>query len=164
MTFIKFTKEEIASWPTKHKKCRGCHEVLPFSNFGNNKNTLFGIDTKCKACRRPVSKAQWDAEPYVVGMLRAAKTRSKKFDREFTITLDDIDIPDTCPILGVEIVVERNHPYRPSIDRIDSSRGYTPDNIMVVSFRGNMLKNNMTPEESILVSKFLGNCEVVDLR
>jgi hypothetical protein len=35
----------------------------------------------------------------------------------------------------------------PSIDRVDSSKGYTKDNIQVISHRANNLKNNATLEE-----------------
>jgi hypothetical protein len=35
----------------------------------------------------------------------------------------------------------------PSLDRIDSSKGYTPDNIWVISNKANSIKSNATVEE-----------------
>ena len=75
--------------------------------------------------------------------------------REFTISIEDIVIPSVCPILCVPIERIRNSPYAPSIDRIDSSAGYTPDNIMVMSKRANTLKNNMTYDEAMKLAFFL---------
>ena len=39
------------------------------------------------------------------------------------------------------------HPFAPSLDRIDSSRGYTPDNVQVVCHAANQAKGAMTMEE-----------------
>lgn len=43
----------------------------------------------------------------------------------------------------------------PSLDRIDSSKGYVKGNVRVISARANMLKNNATVEELTLVLKDL---------
>lgn len=77
------------------------------------------------------------------------KKRARDRELEFTLTLDDIVFPSKCPVLGIDIVRDGsagvNH--LPSIDRIDSSKGYTPDNIQWLSFRANTLKSNATVDE-----------------
>lgn len=78
-------------------------------------------------------------------MFLAAKSRAKAKGLDFTISKEDICIPELCPILSVPFEV--GTPYAPSLDRIDSSRGYTPDNIMVVTRKANVMKNNATREE-----------------
>ena len=78
-------------------------------------------------------------------MFFAAKSRAKKKDREFNLELSDITIPERCPILGV--LLQYNSDYAPSIDRIDSSKGYIKGNVRVISKRANVLKNNATIEE-----------------
>jgi len=74
---------------------------------------------------------------------------------ECTITVDDIVIPETCPVLGIPLFarigagrsnrdqVENS----PSLDRIDNGKGYIPNNIAVISMRANMIKNNATLAE-----------------
>jgi hypothetical protein len=79
-------------------------------------------------------------------ILKQAQTRAKTTRREFTITIDDIVIPKICPVLGIEID-EALTDSRPSIDRVDSDKGYTPDNIAIISWRANCIKNNGTAEE-----------------
>src|SRR5262252_1025870 len=73
-----------------------------------------------------------------------AKRRSTRDGREFTIKLSDIKVPDRCPILGIPLFYTegRQSDNSPSIDRIDSNRGYTPDNIVVISWRANRLKGS----------------------
>ena len=81
-------------------------------------------------------------------MFLNARARSKHKNMEFTITKEDIIIPEVCPLLGIEIKTgakDRNH--SPSIDRKDSKKGYTPNNIWVVSSRANTLKNDASLQE-----------------
>lgn len=82
-------------------------------------------------------------------LLRSAKQRAQQKGLEFNITLDDVVLPEVCPLLGIKLEAHSNkaawNSY--SIDRIDSSKGYTKDNIWVISKRANTLKNNATLDE-----------------
>jgi hypothetical protein len=80
------------------------------------------------------------------------KSSAKRRNIEFTISiidLYDLSFPITCPILNIPLKFNtgtaQDDSY--SIDRIDSSKGYTKDNIMVISLRANKLKNNATQSE-----------------
>lgn len=93
-------------------------------------------------------------------LVQCAKVRAKRRGLEFTLTFDDVVIPETCPILGIKLqpsINKRMQDTSPSIDRIDSSKGYTPDNIVVVSWRANRLKSNATPKELQLICDFYNN-------
>lgn len=78
-------------------------------------------------------------------LLRAAKSRAKAGDLEFNLVEEDIVIPPVCPILRVPL--ERKTPYAPSVDRIDPTKGYTKDNIQIISKKANTMKSNATREE-----------------
>lgn len=82
------------------------------------------------------------------GLRASAKKRGIPFDLT-TTDLDEIGIPVTCPALGIPIHFNRGTPSDNSIsiDRIDSSKGYTKDNIVIVSQRANKLKSNATITE-----------------
>lgn len=84
-------------------------------------------------------------------LFKYAKARAKKKGLEFTITKEDVVIPEVCPILGYKFVIggEGQNKCSPSIDRIDSSKGYTPDNIQIVSRLYNSMKWDSTQEELI---------------
>lgn len=141
------TAEEVASWPEGHKRCVECREIKPFGDFHRHKACLFGYNTVCKACRVPNSRRQYADRTWEKKMFDRAKGRAYRSGREFTISVDDIVIPENCPVLGVPLDTTPGSPYVPSLDRKDSFGGYTPDNIIVMSRRANMLKNNMTLEE-----------------
>ena len=43
----------------------------------------------------------------------------------------------------------------PTLDRIDSNKGYIKENIQVISFKANRLKNNATIDELKCIIKYM---------
>lgn len=82
-------------------------------------------------------------------LLRAAKQRAKEKGLEFNIDLEDIILPERCPLLGIPLYTSEGQATGNSfsIDRLDSSKGYVKGNVWVVSKRANTLKGNATLEE-----------------
>lgn len=80
-----------------------------------------------------------------------AKHRAAETNTEFNITVDDINIPKKCPILGIKLCLDNNKAQvnSPSIDRIDNSKGYVKGNVWVISKKANTLKNDGTLKEFI---------------
>lgn len=84
---------------------------------------------------------------------QGAKRRAKQRGIEFTLNIDDIIIPGYCPVLGIKLemtATEKKYKANdnsPSIDRIDSTKGYHKDNIAIISYRANIVKNSGTAEE-----------------
>ena len=75
----------------------------------------------------------------------AAKGRARRSGLPFTIKVEDIKIPERCPLLGVKLgFKDGDKSYSPSLDRIRSEEGYTPENIWVISWRANKIKTNLT--------------------
>lgn len=87
-------------------------------------------------------------------LLRHARRRAKAKGHEFKIGLNDITIPQTCPVLGIQLQAGGDPKNSPSIDRIDNSKGYTPDNILIVSYQANVTRHEATPEEILKVGYF----------
>lgn len=93
-------------------------------------------------------------------LLSAIKSRAKQRGLEFNLTLEDVeDYPKVCPVLGIpiEIYPERNSPNALSIDRFDNSKGYTKDNIRLISLRANGLKKDATLEELEKIVAYMKN-------
>lgn len=89
-------------------------------------------------------------------LVQAAKRRARDLGIECSIRLDDVVVPERCPVLGVPLVVNRGTcgPDSPTLDRIDPAKGYVPGNVLVVSLRANTIKNNATPHELLRVASF----------
>jgi hypothetical protein len=96
-------------------------------------------------------------------MLSRCKYRAKQQNIPFNITKEDIAIPATCPVLGIEIrqlsiedaPQKGYHPNAASLDRIIPELGYVKGNVRVISARANLLKNDATISELELVLKDL---------
>ena len=90
-------------------------------------------------------------------MYTRVKSRSKCKNIPFDLDIDDIVIPEVCPVLGIEIKQEvgkgTNPIHSPSLDRIKPDLGYTKGNVRVISNRANLLKSNATIEELEMVLK-----------
>jgi hypothetical protein len=82
-----------------------------------------------------------------------AKRRALIKKLEFSLDLNDIEVPEKCPVFGVEML--QNSEYAPSLDRIDSSKGYVKGNIQVISTKANTIKNNATQKELELFAKWI---------
>ena len=78
-------------------------------------------------------------------LLKQAKASAKKRGLDFSITKEDIVIPDKCPVFDIEF--GHWNDTSASLDRIDNSVGYIPGNIQVISKKANRMKNNATQEE-----------------
>jgi uncharacterized Rmd1/YagE family protein len=79
-------------------------------------------------------------------LLKYAKARATKKGLEYSLIESDILIPEICPIMKVPMVSKR---YRPSIDRIDPTKGYTKENIRIISSLANSMKWDSSKEELI---------------
>ena len=82
----------------------------------------------------------------------------------FDIELDDIVIPEVCPVLGIPINVSlgrgRRKPDSPSLDKFIPEKGYTKGNIAVISWRANWLKNNGTTDEWLKIAAWCQQEEI----
>lgn len=92
-------------------------------------------------------------------MWSVAKQSAKNRNIPFDIEASDIIIPTHCVYLGCELTniigeYKGKIPTNASLDRIDSSKGYTKDNIQVISSLANKLKNNAS--EDTLVAFAIG--------
>lgn len=96
------------------------------------------------------SQVKWIKKNPTFVMFHSAKARAKKKGLEFTITKEDIVIPEYCPILKMKLIPSVDTGYSqcgPSIDRIDPTKGYTKENIQVISIFANTMKQNATIEQ-----------------
>lgn len=93
-------------------------------------------------------------------LLKKAKDRASKNNIPFSITIDDVVIPERCPIFGMPLAMNsggRPLDNSPSLDRIDNDLGYIKGNVSVISFRANRLKSNLTAIELKSFANWINN-------
>ena len=169
----------------QEKKCNSCDVVLSRDNFKwyRAKNYIW----KCNDCMREEKRldarkarkennqphrerslrynAKLKNEDPVKYTCRQMLSSSKK--RAFALNMDhNIDTDflisianEICPILGEKIKYGGGEKtkHSASLDRIDSSRGYTKDNVQIVSNLANMMKSQATEREMIKFAEWALN-------
>ena len=140
------------------KICNQCHVSKPFDKFYKCKTGKYGLHGMCIECHNRknrefhwshrekdkerikkwrennLEKARRISTAYKETMMgkmnswkRNAKTRSISWD----ITLSDLEkMSKTCFYTSLPLTMESGFPETISLDRIDSSKGYTSDNVV----------------------------------
>ena len=113
---------------------------------------------RTKEARKPIVRAKQIAternNPKKT-MLQRSKGNAKTRAREFTITVNDFEIPTHCPLLNIPIYfrsgvrVGKGHQQfdSASIDRIDNNKGYVPGNVWVISDMANKMKSDASLDQ-----------------
>lgn len=101
-------------------------------------------------------RKRWNKLSVEYKMWRACRNRAKERDLEFNLSIEDVIVPDICPYLNHKITriagsgrINTN----PSIDRIDPTKGYTKENIQIISIQANIMKSNSSIKELVLFAK-----------
>lgn len=162
------------------KICTSCGEEKDIELYGIDKTCRNGIKNICKTCiakykqkikdraneqRRNVSQErrnernrltrEWLKSNVEKAILKQCKARSVRKGIEFNIELEDIIIPEYCPLLEekLEPGTKEDYYFSPSVDRLDSSKGYIKGNIRIISMLANTMKNCATEEQLLKFSK-----------
>lgn len=107
--------------------------------------------------RRLEYERQRRIEDPIACILNRTRGGAKRRGIEFSLAREDVVIPEFCPILGIRLdpVGTLGSFAVPSVDRLDSRRGYVKGNVAVISFRANSLKNDGTAEEHEAVARWM---------
>ena len=163
------------------KTCSACKKQLPLFSFSKNLAAKDGLQYKCSPCDLEYQKQRRENNKEAVleygrayqknrrknfeyrlqMLLNSSKQRAKLKNREHSITLEDIKdlypVDGKCPVFGFNLEFN-DAGFRetsPSIDRIDSDKGYTKDNIQIISWKANRLKAYATVEDLEILVAFL---------
>jgi hypothetical protein len=145
--------------------CHICKNEKNLDELVTDRRQKLGKKKRCLECNREAGK-KWASSEHGrkrhaeternrrrrdprVTMYSGAKQRAKKRGLEFSLSIEDIVIPVHCPVLGIKIEQgdRQLHLNAPTLDRIDPSKGYTKENVLVVSWRANRLKSDATLDE-----------------
>jgi len=135
--------------------CRKCGNK---ERYSGNRNCVYCLVKRNDLEQHnPISKRKF--------LFQAARSRSKKYGKEFNILFEEIQWNDYCPVLGLKLdytssrregkgKIAKN---AATLDRVDNSKGYIKGNVQVISFRANSLKSNGTIEEFQKILKYMKN-------
>jgi hypothetical protein len=153
------------------KTCRVCRKRKARTSFYLAKRNSDGLEGICIKCKKGYFVAWQQANAGKVRaycrksyrsnikhfLLASAKRRAKRKGVPFSITLSDIHIPNTCPVLGIAMNIAEGYvkDSSPSIDKVFPWLGYVPGNVEIISHRANRLKSDGTAEEHAKIAKYI---------
>jgi len=84
--------------------------------------------------------------------VKLARIKDSALKRGLEFNLDEADLiyPNICPVLKIPLNSE-TYGNKPSVDRIDNTKGYVKGNVRIISQRANRLKADASIEELELI-------------
>jgi hypothetical protein len=131
--------------------CDKCYDIFLYNQDPEkqkNKHKKWSKHNKDHLKQYRQKRREQNPLSYVLNHLKK-RAKDKKF--EFNLTIQDLkDVwTDICPVFGIKMEFNKNekgdNSY--SVDRIDSTKGYTKNNICIISWRANRLKCDASLEE-----------------
>lgn len=131
--------------PSGVLKCRLCYNEKMKTYRANNSQVVADTNRRCYERRLPER------------LFQNAKHRAKRHKVPFSISVNDIQIPEYCPVLGIklEIGIGVKQFNSPTVDRLIPSLGYVKGNITVISDRANSIKTNATVDQIEAVANWM---------
>lgn len=149
------------------QQCCICKEWKPLDDFYPSKVTKSGFETRCNSCTKARTRNFFNenTRQYLAVLCRghrgianrpSARSRRRVLAAESQVTPEILwDLwqkqEGRCAITGVPMTHLLGHGMRMltnvTIDRIDSDKGYTEDNIRLACKAANWMKNQMTDRE-----------------
>lgn len=144
--------------------CYKCLQYKPADEFDDNSSNWFRLckDRRCKECKRKqyekrLIQNRWKSDVHDVLRSRfyGARDRARRKNLEFDITLDYLMYlwnkqQGKCALSGIKmttVLYDGRIPTNVSLDRIDTKKGYTMDNVQLVCMAVNQMKNDLSINE-----------------
>lgn len=151
------------NWTTPCKlnyvnKCKACINIekKAYQKLWRNKNKELSVarTQKFKAKLRLENPMKSRASAAYNDSHKRAKRQGMNFDLTSAYILSLLESTPICPYFGYTLTytVGKDKTLA-SLDRIDSSKGYTQDNVQIISYFANLMKSSATQEELVLFAQ-----------
>jgi bacterioferritin-associated ferredoxin len=107
-----------------------------------------------------ILSARKGLEGTILGMFRAARSRAKKDNIPFDLTIEYLHAiaTENCPVTNKPMDWDKEESSslnRPSLDKIIPELGYVQGNVAIISYRMNTKKNNLLEAELIQLLQYI---------
>jgi hypothetical protein len=137
------------------KWCGACDDWKVHTDFNASSKTWDDLASLCRACASKANKSRYEKYSKIDSLAaifstyrRGASFRGLSFD----MGIDDFRSMwgaqvGRCWYTGMEMTTTVNDPNKVSIDRLDSTKGYTRENTVLCTKRVNLMKREMSVAE-----------------
>lgn len=161
---LELISKEFIQKDAKHKfykvKCKNCGK-----EFEKSISTIGKQKCQCVKKEKPSHNSisyKLISSTYFKRCEKGAKQRNLEFSVNYIDLWNQWEKQEfKCALSGMELIIKRNyrerHEMTASLDRIDSSMGYTKENIQWIHKDINKMKNNYSDEYFISICKLIAN-------
>lgn len=145
------------------KKCIRCSIPKDLSDFYKSSKSKDGYRNICKKCYNKngkeyqrshsdlYNKASKNHRETFIGRYIVWRSKAKKRNIPFELKLEDLEIlPRVCYYTGMFLTCACNQCNTISLDRLDSSKGYTKNNVVFCCSWVNVMKSDLSYEQFML--------------
>lgn len=128
------------------KICTGCMKNLDFARFSKHKLGYFGLRPKCKTC---ISKESLSYHRTKKGLItKIFSNMNRKGFKQLNFSKKELTFwlesqPKFHKLYDIYVKNDYDSKKKPSIDRIDDYKGYTFDNIQLMTWEENYKKSRI---------------------
>jgi hypothetical protein len=148
--------ETIGNKKTCSLRCSEENRIIMIRDY--TRNHPHTLEKKRQYRQERYQKKRNDPAFFKKEMFIELRARARRKGIKFNIELEDIQIPDKCPVFDIELERRPNlkdRKYGISVDRIDNSKGYIKGNIQVISYKANTHKGDLSKEELLKLAKWI---------
>jgi hypothetical protein len=153
--------KDVAEFSRWSRRCRDCKRAYSKEWYAKHREA-----DPAWAVGRHLRQRKWRVDNPYQWLLTRARASAEARGLVFDIGAADLPypLPTHCPVLGCELLYTFDsptgqrgvgHACAASLDRIDSTKGYVPGNVAIISLRANVLKQDATIEELELLLHWL---------
>lgn len=143
-------------------QCVNCNNFHIFTDFSNTrKKDENGQNVRREVCKYCIYGHIATGRDSKKMHLNAVRHRCKVKGMAFDLTLEDLEIPATCPILGIALLQKWGEGNgagvfnSPSVDKIIPSLGYVKGNVQIISNRANLMKTDASIDDICNLLKYM---------
>jgi hypothetical protein len=151
-----------------NKLCNNCNTIKDVSEFSNDCKNSDGLRSTCKTCSiNHIYNYGSTLDGFIKMLYYDLISNAKKRYISVNITIDDIKSQynnqvGLCAMTRFKMTwikhpneseTHINNKFNISVDRIDSNKGYTKDNIQLVCATANIIKNKLPQDKFIEICK-----------
>ena len=143
--------------------CKQCKEEKPIDEYYSKSDKNFPEQTHniCKKCTVIKDCKKSKELPPLKRFIRSTRVSARLRGLEFSLTEKDLlPLPEYCIYTGIKLDYESINEeggmrarFGPCVDRIDSTKGYIPGNVQIISSLANRLKLDLSIEQLVSFSK-----------
>lgn len=91
----------------------------------------------------------------VASNIKGSRSRAKERNFEHDIEIEDFEYHTHCPILNIAYTYLEGSMSAPSLDRVDTTKGYVKGNVKIISRRANSLKSDASISDIEKLLKYM---------